>query len=94
METIQQVIDRSNALAEKLMSEHPGMIELSFEFKDFPLDEIKAYAKAHGEDVKFLPAPSRFGFVVLASHSYIHIRSVVIKARLVYDEVETELTTP
>lgn len=89
MKTIKQVVDESTALTEKLIAENPGLFSISFEFKDFPLDEVKEYAEQNGERVEYHPHVSRFGFLTLA-HScsaYIHIRSVEVKAKLVYEEV-------
>ena len=92
MKTIKDVIIHSTALTEKLRVENPGLLSVSFEFTDFPLEEVEAYAKENREEVRFHPAQSRFGFVVVPrlSYAYIHIRSVEVKAKLVYEPTETQ----
>ena len=83
MKTIKDVIEESTILSEKLRAENTGMTSISFEFTGFQLDEMEAYAKENKEEVQFHPEISQFGFLAMPNSStFIHIRSVAVKARL------------
>ena len=84
---LKQQIEQTFALGKKLLAENPTMDNISFVLKDFPVDEVQTAAKEYGSGAEFSPIFSRVLF--LASEScgsvYIHVRSVEVKAKVVYE---------
>ena len=85
--TLKQQIDQTFALGKRLLAENPTMDNISFVLTDFPVDEVQSAGKEYGKGAEFSPIFSRILF--LASEScgsiYIHVRSVEVKAKVVYE---------
>lgn len=91
MKTIQQVIEDSISLSKRLVAENPGLNNMTFEFQDFPVEDVKEAALAYDTKADYSPPFSRVQFLHLEGPAFIHIRSVEVKAKVVY-EVEESLT--
>lgn len=86
MRTLKQAIEETTAKAKRLLAENPELSDVSFTLKDFPLDEVKEIAKEHGTTAEFSASQSRFGFLIAIGYTgFIHVRSVEVKAKLVYE---------
>lgn len=87
MRTLKETINQTAEQGEKIIAENPTLTSISFELTDFPVDEVKQQAKEWGSsDAEFAPHSSRVGFTLLTgSKVFIHVRSIVVKAKLVYE---------
>lgn len=87
---LQQAIEETAALGKKLQTENPTLMDVSFKLSDFPLDEVQNAAMVYGKTAEFEKGTSRFRFCLSIYGAefntvFIHITSVEVKAKLVYE---------
>ena len=87
MRPLRQAIEETASLGKKLLAENPTLHDVSFQLSDYPSDEVMAVAGEYRTTAEFFNSSSRFGFLAsFASCSiYVHVRSVEVKAKLVYE---------
>ena len=87
MKPIKEAIEETLALGERLKLENPGLTSLSFSIRGYPLDDVRQAAEHYNEPCDLRTHSSRFGFLYspMLSSVYIHVESVEVKAKIVYE---------
>lgn len=87
METLNNKIEQTAKVAEKILAENPDLQSMSFHLMDFPVEEVMQVAKERNTEATFSQAYSRVGFLVSVGcyGIYIHVYSMQVQAKVVYE---------
>ena len=87
MKNLKEAIEETAGLGKRLLAETPGLQSLSFQMLGYPVDEVKEVARLYKTHAEFSESHSRLSFMVSIDYGniYIHVYSVVVKAKVVYE---------
>ena len=89
MKPLKEAIEQTAELGRKLIKETPNLTNVDFTLDGYSTDEMAAYARQNNTmSPEFKPSLSRFTMGVcpgIGSDVFIHVRSVEVKAKVVYE---------